>query len=101
MIAPSRGISFSVLSTAVPHRPDRRLCIAGAEAAAIPVPAVEARPGRTVILRPVKPVVALRPLALDRFWRAVTRQKAVSAPLVTNHMVLLMHGAGEYCWSKQ
>src|SRR5665213_1662800 len=76
-----------MLSATIPHRADRRLCIAGAETAAVPAPAIKARPGWAVILRAEHPEVVLRALAFDHFGRSVTRQKTVSVP-VTIHMVL-------------
>ena len=80
------------LLPAIPYRADRRLRPAGPEAAAVPAPAVEARPSGPVIMRAVEPVVVLPALACDHLGRAVAGQEAVAVPAAGDGPLLVDDG---------
>src|ERR1039457_5088628 len=81
-----------MLLPAIPHRADRRLRPAGPDAAAVPAPAVEARPSWPVIMRAVEPVVVLPALARDHLGRTVAGQEAVAVPAAGDGLLLAHDG---------
>jgi|KBSMisStandDraft_5_1062788.scaffolds.fasta_scaffold46595_4 hypothetical protein len=92
-------VSPPTLSPAVPHGPYGCLCPAWSKAAAIPAPAIKARPRRAVILRSVHPVIVSGALAFDHFGRTVAWQKAVAVPVARHtaftRVLVLLHGRGQ------
>jgi len=90
MTGRGREVSPPGLAPAIPHRPDRRLRVAGAKAAAVPAAAIKARPGRPVIMRAAFPIMPVA-RGLDLLGRAITRQEAVAVPMSCDVVPLLLH----------
>jgi hypothetical protein len=78
------------LASAIPDRANRRLRVAGTEAAAVPAVVIERGPRRAiaVVERPVRQVIARRARSLDLLGRTIAGEEAVAVPVARGVVVL-------------